>query len=91
MPVIKNKSYREKLVKIILNVFFEDILFDLIVDNDILSSNLQKKLNLNFKFKTKVNSIKREADRICGEVCLLDDCDHNQVVNFTVNYTSPIL
>jgi len=82
---LENKSYRGKLVKVIVESFIIDYQFEL---SDKLKEILQERLDLNLKFETKVSEIEIKNEHSFGQVYFNCEKGDASVIDFTVTNSS---
>lgn len=79
--VLRFKSYRGKLVEVIVKSFIKDNLFKL---PDGLDKKLQERLDLNLKFETKVFDFETNNGISFGYITFEDEYGVIKVKNFTI-------
>ncbi len=73
-------DYKKSLVEVIIKSIVEDCEYEAL---DNLEEILQKRLDSNLKFQTKVFDFKNENNHILGKISFNDD-DDEIITNFTI-------
>jgi hypothetical protein len=88
MLELKNKSYRGMLVEVVVKSFITDYLFD---SKDGLKEILQKKLDLNLRFNTKVSEIETKNEHSFGKISFEDENGVVRIIDFTIIGSSVVV
>jgi DNA/RNA endonuclease YhcR with UshA esterase domain len=85
---LENKSYRGKLIEVIIKSFFVD---NLLESADKLKEVLQGKLDSNLKFETSVSEVENKNGLTYGQISFKDEDGNIKVSDFTVCNTGSIV
>ena len=89
MKVKSKKSLRMKMVKLIVEEFVLDHLFD--QSNDGWNVELQTKLKDTFSFRCKLNKFETINSRLTGQISVEKENGETNVIDFVVAPTGKIL
>lgn len=78
---LESKSERGMLIEILVKNFAQENLFE---PNDVVFERLQKKLNSNLKFKTKLFVSEANDDKISGEISFKTKEDKLRIMEFAI-------
>ena len=85
---LESKSYRGKLVEVVVKSFFVDNSLGL---TDNLKAVLQGKLDSNLKFETTVSEVENKNGLTYGQISFKDEDDSVKVSDFTIRNTGSIV